>query len=180
MDLSKIVSISGMPGLYHVLGQRADGLIIASFDGSVKKFVASRNHMFTPLENITIYTMDDSEELKNVFFEMKKQEADNPPIDPSSSGKDLRDYFTKILPDHDPEKVYNSDIKKIIKWYHELKDADMLKEEEPKKEEKKEEKKEDKKKSASKEKKSNKKEKAEDKGDEKPKKTKKKATKKKD
>jgi hypothetical protein len=136
MDLSKIVSVSGMPGLYHVLGQRADGLIIASFDGTVKKFVASRNHMFTPLENITIYTMDDSEELKNVFMEMKKQESANPPIDPSSSGSDLRDYFNKILPDHDPEKVYNSDIKKIIKWYHELKDAGLLKEEEKKKEEK--------------------------------------------
>jgi lipoate-protein ligase A len=110
-------------------------LIVASFDGSFKKFVSSRSHMFTPLENITIYTTDDSEPLKNVFLEMKSQFADKPPIDPKSSGNDLREYFTSILPDHDPEKVYTSDIKKIIKWYHELEEAGLIVEDEEEKEE---------------------------------------------
>lgn len=91
--------------------------------------------MFTPLENITIYTTDDSVALKNVFLEMKAQVSENPPIDSKSSGEELRAYFKAILPDHDPEKVYTSDIKKIIKWYHELEEAGLIVEDEEEKEE---------------------------------------------
>lgn len=82
--------------------------------------------MFTPLENITIYTMEDSEELKAVFLEMKKQEESNPPVDPGSDGKTLRAYFEAVLPGHDQDKVYTSDIKKILKWYDQLNQEGLI------------------------------------------------------
>lgn len=126
MNLTEILAISGKPGLYKVEANRDNGLI-ASELGSVKKnFFPSRQHMFTPLENITIYTEADSIELAEIFKTIKKDEKVL--IKAKSSADELRAFFLKVVPDHDQEKVYTSDIKKIIKWYELLKKFGLLEE----------------------------------------------------
>lgn len=120
MDLKEILSISGMPGLYKIMASRDNGLIVTPLGEDKKRFVSSRQHMFTPLENITIYTHEDSESLVTILEKMKSEESKTPLVSPSASGAELRAYFTAILPNHDAEKVYNSDIKKIVKWFQQL------------------------------------------------------------
>ena len=115
-----------MPGLYKIVATRDNGLIVCALGSDKKKFISSRQHMFTPLENITIYTEDDSVELVTVLVKMKEEEKKNPIISPNSKGEELRKYFTSIVPDHDHERVYTSDIKKVVKWYTQLDENKML------------------------------------------------------
>lgn len=118
MDLKEIMSVSGMPGLYKVMANRTDGLIVEGLHDKARKFVSSRQHMFTPLENITLYTTDDSIELKVVLSNMKKNEGEHPVPDiKKTDDSTLRNYMKTIVPNYDEEKVYASDIKKLIKWY---------------------------------------------------------------
>lgn len=118
MDLKEIMSVSGMPGLYKVMANRTDGLIVEGLHDKARKFVSSRQHMFTPLENITLYTTDDSVDLKMVLSNMKKNEGEHPVPDiKKTDDNTLRNYMKTIVPNYDEEKVYASDIKKLIKWY---------------------------------------------------------------
>jgi hypothetical protein len=126
MNLKEVLSISGMPGLYKMVANRDNGLIVTALGDDKKKFVSSRQHMFTPLENITIYTEEDSEELVNVLKMMKEKSSEIPLVKPNASSKDLRAYFTKVIPNHDQEKVYTSDIKKLLKWYDSLEKEGLL------------------------------------------------------
>lgn len=121
-----MVSISGMSGLFMMETQRDNGIIVKPFDDERRKFISSRQHMVTPLENITIYTSGEPAELKAVLAEMKRQEAELTPADPIAGNDELKDYFGKIVPDYDREKVYTSDIKKIMKWYRILDDAGLI------------------------------------------------------
>ncbi len=120
MELSKILSISGLGGLFHLESQRDNGLIVRPLEGGKTRFVSSRKHLFTPLENITIYTLDDSIPLKVVFEEMKKKSAELPLPEPKSDGAVLHEYMKAVIPDYDDERVYTSDIRKIVKWYIQL------------------------------------------------------------
>lgn len=126
MNLKEIVSISGMSGLHKIVSQRGDGLIVHSFDDSKTRFVPSRSHIFTPLEGITLYTQSDNVELTKVLAEMKKQFDKNPPVDAKAGNDQHKDYLRSIVPDFDEEKVYVSDIKKLIKWYHILEQQGLL------------------------------------------------------
>lgn len=138
MTLKDIVAISGMGGLHKVVSQRNDGLIVCALGEERSKFVPNRTHVFTPLEGITIYTYDDTVELTDVLREMKEQSDKNPPVAGKESNDAHRDYLRKIIPNFDEERVYVSDIKKLIKWYHILVEHDLIpvKEEETAKEEK--------------------------------------------
>lgn len=128
MELKEIVSIAGIGGLKKIVKQRPDGLIVADFDGSNKKFMSNRTYMFTPLENIAIYTDDDSEPLANVLWSMKQISSEHPPISPKSSADDLKAYMAQVLPNFDRDQVFISDIKKLIKWFHILEAEDLIKE----------------------------------------------------
>ena len=108
------------------MANRTDGLIVEGLHDKARKFVSSRQHMFTPLENITLYTTDDSIELKIVLSNMKKNEGEHPVPDiKKTDDSTLRNYMKTIVPNYDEEKVYASDIKKLIKWY-ELLNANQL------------------------------------------------------
>jgi hypothetical protein len=125
MSLKEVLSISGMPGLYKMITNRDNGLIVTALGDDKKKFVSSRQHMFTPLENITIFTDGEPVELTEVLLNMKKQLASLPLPGSKASSADFRAYFTKVVPNHDTEKVYISDIKKLTKWF-ELLDKEGL------------------------------------------------------
>jgi type II secretory pathway component GspD/PulD (secretin) len=126
MDLKEIVAISGMGGLFKIDTQRENGIIVNQLGDTKKKFVSNRQHMFTPLENITIFTQDEGMELKQVFEKMKKNETEHPVIDTRQDPQTIRGYFEKVVPEYDAERVYVSDIKKIIKWYHTLNENGLL------------------------------------------------------
>lgn len=123
MKFSEIVSISGLSGLKRVVGQRQDGLIVSELDGSNKRFIPSRKHLFSPLESISIYTYEDSTPLLDVLLKMK----DTTPVEANSDAETLRNYLGEVLPDFDRDRVHVTDIKKLIKWFHILQEFDLIK-----------------------------------------------------
>ena len=122
MDLKELVAVSGLPGLYKLVTSRSNGLVVADIDSGKTRFASLRKHQFTPLETVGIYTYTDTTELKEIFKSMIL----NPPPEGKVENSKYFDYFEMILPDFDKDKVYLSDIKKIIKWYEFLKKRDML------------------------------------------------------
>lgn len=125
MDYSKLVHISGKPGLFEILNQRQDGLIVKSLLDKKSNFVSSRIHQFTLLDNISIYTDDDSEPLIEVFEKMLLLNNTDPVPGPKEDQTILRSYFEKILPDYDRDQVHISDIKKVVKWFSILDEIDL-------------------------------------------------------
>jgi hypothetical protein len=128
MEYRQIVAVTGLTGLYQLVSTKNDGALVRSLADKSIKFVSSRLHQITPLESIEIYTYSDNVRLHNVLESMKENDA---AITELVSGKkaaanDIRAYFATVLPDFDQERVYTSDIKKIMKWYELLKANDLL------------------------------------------------------
>ena len=84
-------------------------------------FLTNVSNRAVTLDNISIYTYSDSVPLKEIFKFMKSFEENQPLVKPNSSGEELKNFFRSILEDYDEERVYVSDIKKLIKWYYLLK-----------------------------------------------------------
>lgn len=137
MEFKDVVSISGMGGLFEMIKQRPNGMIVKGLGNNKTQFVSNRIHTFSPLDKIAIYTINDSVPLIDVMLEMLRldNEENKPPIPPKSSSPDLKKYFVSILSDYDEERVYVSDIKKVIKWYNLLKEHDLVRKPEPVEEE---------------------------------------------
>ena len=126
IDFEKLVAISGMPGIYKVAANRGNGLIVEDIDTGKRRFVSSRKRNFTPLASIGIYSDEDTTELKIVFRNMQAQLEENPPVSPSDKAEVLHGYFAKVLPGYDRDRVYISDIKKVIKWFGFLNARDLI------------------------------------------------------
>ena len=114
MEYNRIVAVTGMPGLYEVLSSKADGAIVRSLEDKSTKFVSSRVHNLSHLESIEIYTVRDNVQLSDVFTAMKGSSVQLPDVKDNGA---LKGYFEKVFPDLDFERVYTSDMKKMIKWY---------------------------------------------------------------
>jgi hypothetical protein len=133
MDLSKILSIAGKPGLYQMISQSKSGLIVQSLlDG--KKIPAFSHERISSLEEISIFTETDDIPLKDVFIKLFKKEDGKKTISHKSSAKELKDLLKSVLPDYDEDRVYASDIKKLINWYNLLVDKNLIDLEEEKEE----------------------------------------------
>ncbi|MBK6622975.1 MAG: DUF5606 domain-containing protein [Saprospirales bacterium] len=132
MNLKDIVSVSGLPGLFRIAGNRSNGLIIEDLDSGKRKFAPSRSHQFSPLESIAIFTTteEDSIELGKVFDKIKAALEQHPLIDANASPEASRAYFKAVFPEHDEDRVKISDIKKVLKWFQYLMDRNLLSEEE--------------------------------------------------
>jgi hypothetical protein len=128
MDYKEIVSVTGIGGLYQLLTSKSDGAIVRNISDKSTKFISARLHNVTPLESIEVYTTGDNVRLHEVFQKMKDAEAATPP--PSESKKadndSVKAYFNQVFPDFDQDRVYVSDMKKMLKWYHMLKENDLL------------------------------------------------------
>ncbi len=132
MNLQKLVSISKKPGLYRMINNKASGLIVEGLADGKREFVSSRQHQFTPLESIAIFTDDgDSVPVRTVLEKMQEQIADTPLPDAKADKAVFREYLLDILPNHDQERVYVSDIQKLTKWYALLDSSGALAAEEP-------------------------------------------------
>lgn len=115
MDYNKIVSVTGLSGLYELLSSKSDGAVVKSLDDNSTKFVSTRQHNFSHLESIEVYTVKDNTNLAELFEAMKKSVEQIP--DAKADNKALKSYFEKVYPDLDFDRVYASDMKKMIKWY---------------------------------------------------------------
>lgn len=117
MDLSKILSISGKPGLFKLVSQTKSGALIESFlDG--KRQPAFAKEKISSLEDISIFTTDEDVPLAKVFQEIFKKEDGKECINPKSDNKKLVAYMREVLPNFDEERVYTSDMKKLFSWYN--------------------------------------------------------------
>ena len=116
MEYNKLVSVTGMPGLFELLSSKSDGAVVRSLDDNTTKFVSSRQHNFSHLESIEVYTTKDNTNLATLFNGMKDHAEKVP--DANSDAKSLKAYFEKVYPVLDFERVYTSDMKKMVKWYH--------------------------------------------------------------
>lgn len=116
MEYKKIVSVTGMPGLYELLSSKSDGAIVRSLEDNTSKFMSRRQHNFSQLESIEVYTTKDNTTLAELFEAMKKSKEKIPDL--NAEPKALKVYFEKVYPDMDFERVYASDMKKMVKWYH--------------------------------------------------------------
>lgn len=133
MNLSGIIAISGRAGLYKVIAQGKNNLIVESLDDR-KRFPAYASDRISALEDISIYTYDEDVALKEIMDSIYKKENAGEAISHKADQKSLENYLGEILPNYDKERVYISDIKKIFQWYNLLHKAGELKMEEETKE----------------------------------------------
>ena len=118
MNLTKVLAISGKPGLYHLETQTRSGFLATSLADGKRISVGIRNNV-SLLSEIAIYTLEKEVPLTEVFTNMKNfEEVKEARISPKSDGATLEEYFSQVLPNYDRDRVYASDIKKIIQWYN--------------------------------------------------------------
>lgn len=118
MEYSKIVSVTGLPGLFELINTKSDGAIVRSLDDKSTRFASSRIHNFSHLETIEVYTVSDNVNLAEVFQAMEKSSGSLPDTKDNNA---IRKYFEQVYGDIDFERVYHSDLKKMIKWFEVLK-----------------------------------------------------------
>jgi len=114
MEYSKIIAVSGLPGLHELISSKNDGAIVRSLEDKSTKFVSSRIHNFSHLESIEIYTVRDNVNLVDILQAMQKSKAALPDTKDNAA---IKKYFEAAYPDLDFERVYTSDMKKIVKWF---------------------------------------------------------------
>ncbi len=117
MEYGKIISVTGMGGLFELIGSKKDGAIVRSLEDKSTRFVASRVHNFSHIESIEVYTVRDNINLVDVFTAMKNSSE---PLPSDKDNAAIKAYFEKVYPDIDFERVYASDMKKMIKWFSAL------------------------------------------------------------
>ncbi len=122
MEYNKVIAVTGLPGLYELISSKSDGAIVRSLDDKATRFVSSRIHNFSHLESIEIYTVRENVNLVDV---LKAMESSAEKLPDEKDNAALRNYFTKVYPDLDFDRVYSSDLKKMVKWFSVLKSNDI-------------------------------------------------------
>lgn len=140
MDLKSILTISGKSGLFQIVSQNKERVIVESLLDKTRLPIYS-SHRVSSLADIFIFTDTEEKPLKEVLNKIFEIENGNQCIDPKSKDGILREYMGKIVPDYDKSRVYVSDMKKLFSWYNSLLSNNILpiKEENIEKEENKEE-----------------------------------------
>jgi hypothetical protein len=118
MEYSKLVAVSGLPGLFELINSKNDGAIVRSLEDKTNRFISGRIHNFSQLESIEVFTKGDNINLVDVFKAMEKSGIGLPDEKDAAA---VKKYFEKVLPDLDLERVYNSDLKKMVRWFDVLK-----------------------------------------------------------
>lgn len=114
MEYSKLVAVTGLSGLFELISSKADGGIVKSLDDKSTKFVSNRVHSFSHIESIEVYTTGDNVNLSEIFIAMKDSSESLPSANDVNA---IKAYFGKVYPSMDFERVYGSDMKKMIKWF---------------------------------------------------------------
>ena len=122
MEYSKLVSVTGLPGLFELVASKNDGAIVRALDDKSTRFVSSRVHNFSHLESIEVYTEGDNVNLADVFLAMQ---GSNEKLPDEKDANAVKAYFKKVYPTMDFDRVYASDMKKMVKWFEVLKNNDV-------------------------------------------------------
>ncbi len=117
MEYSKLVAVTGLPGLFELISSKTDGAIVRSLEDKTTRFVSSRVHNFSHLESIEIYTVQDNVNLVEV---LKAMDSAGVKLPDEKDAAAIKKYFEKVYPDMDFERVYASDMKKMVKWMSQL------------------------------------------------------------
>lgn len=123
--LKGILAISGQPGLFKVISEGKNNVVIESLLTG-KKSTAYADAKMSTLEDIAIYTLQEDIPLKKVFRKIHDKENGGQAINVKSSPDELKKYFAEILPEYDKERVYGSDVKKVLSWYNLLNEKGLL------------------------------------------------------
>ena len=118
MEYSKLVAVTGLPGLFELINSKTDGAILRSLEDKSTRFVSTRIHNFSHLESIEIYTNRENVNLVDVLNAMDQAGGKLPDEKDAAA---VKKYFEKVYPDMDFERVYASDMKKMVKWFDQLK-----------------------------------------------------------
>ncbi|WP_440066808.1 DUF5606 family protein [Tenacibaculum discolor] len=124
MEFNKIIAVTGKPGLYEILSQTKTGVIVKSIVNG-KRFPITATHNVSLLENIAIYTYEEEVPLAQVLKNIADKEDGKEAISHKESANKLTTYFREVLPGFDEERVYASNIKKVIQWYNILAKGDF-------------------------------------------------------
>lgn len=131
MKLNQILTISGKPGLYQLQSRTRSGFLALSLLDQKRISIGLRNNV-SLLSEIAIYTLDGEKPLEEVFKAIKEKEnGQKTTVSHKATEDELEAYFFSVIPNYDEDKVYPSDIKKIIQWYNILIDKGFLEEEAP-------------------------------------------------
>ena len=126
MGLEKILAISGKPGLFKLVAQTRGGFVAESLIDNKKLSVRIHENV-SLLSEIAIYTLKEEVPLKDVFIKIREKEnGEQTSVSAKESKDKLEEYFFDVLPDYDEDRVYASDIKKVIQWYNLLQKEDLL------------------------------------------------------
>ena len=132
MEFKEIVAITGMPGLFQLLSTKSDGAIVKDITDESVKFISARKYNITPLDSIEVYTIGENVKLAEVMHSIYTHEAaGTAPVNVKTATKaQLIAYFKVVFPTIDEDRVYQSDMKKMVKWYQMLSEKGILKFEE--------------------------------------------------
>ena len=126
MDISNVIAITGMPGLYKVIAQSKNGVIVESLVDK-KRFPAFATSPISKLDDISIYTTGEEMPLKDVYQKIFEKEKGGKTIDPKNNDeKAMRAYIESLVPEYDKERVHVSDLRKMFSWYNILHTAGLL------------------------------------------------------
>ncbi|MFZ5941075.1 MAG: DUF5606 domain-containing protein [Bacteroidota bacterium] len=125
INLKDILSISGKSGLFRYVAQARNGIVVESLDDK-KRFVAGVHEKVSSLEDIAIFTTGEEVPLGQVFLAISEKESGGSAIASKSGNEELKKYLLEVLPDYDPERVYVSDIRKLLSWYNILQEKSLL------------------------------------------------------
>jgi hypothetical protein len=123
--LKGILSVSGQSGLFKMVAESKNNIIIESLE-TFKRMPVHSTSKVSALEDIAIYTENGDVPLKDIFKAISEKENGGPAISSKSSTNELKAYFEKVVPEYDKDRVYVSDIKKVLLWYNTLQNKDLL------------------------------------------------------
>lgn len=121
VKIDQIIAVGSKPALFKLIASKANGLILEDLSNNKANFYSSRTFQFSPLESIGIYTLSDNIPLKEVYERFLKEEEKTPLPNDGSSDQDYKTYFELLIPEYDRYRVHVRDMKKCVKWYHQLK-----------------------------------------------------------
>lgn len=123
--LKGILSVSGQSGLFKMVAESKNNIIIESLE-TFKRMPVHSTSKVSALEDIAIYTENGDVPLKDIFKAISENENGRPALSPKASANELKAYFEKVVPEYDKDRVYISDIKKVLLWYNTLQSKNLL------------------------------------------------------
>ena len=132
IDLNGFISITGQPGLFKIIAQSKNGIIVEGLNDKKRSNIYASTKVST-LSDISMFTTGEDKPIAEIMTTIFAKEKGGPAIDNKSDDKAIEAYFAEILPEYDKDRVYVSNMRKLLNWYNNLQSTGNLKEEEEKK-----------------------------------------------